>query len=483
MKKNIHIAIICCAWFAVCGHAQQIFYTKFSKPQTDDYSIASGEFNNNFYVAVSSTDSSSGGYYSMMYKLNSSGIITDSVFLDSCYTVKIIPSNNSLNVFSRKYIFPGIAELINMRKYDENLNKQYDTVFTQINYHYGLYDVTLSASNTFLLFYSRFNYTNGTDDSSVISELTDQFQISFSNNYSTLSIDPFFSRPSITEISSKNLILLNGLYQSGHFFYKIRRDNLQFLSYDTLQDSQSPFHCYDARVLFDSILIIQGEYWPSEYKFGFYYSDTSLNLIQNKIFSSSLTLDERIGFKAIDTTSSDEIYIGGTQNKHGFGGGVFEMQDRWLTVFKTDTSGQVFWYRNLGGDGDYFLFHLKTTSDGGVLLVGTIWDWHNSMAAQRDVVVYKLDSMGNVSFVSQISPRNFGLDVFPNPASEQIIFRINESKGPIELIVYNSYGNLVYSAAGNGTELRANVSSFRPGVYFYRVKTDTGVRSGSFVKQ
>ncbi|MFZ5555007.1 MAG: T9SS type A sorting domain-containing protein [Bacteroidota bacterium] len=484
--KHTLVFFIAVVWLNFKGHTQQ-FYNRLSLPQTDDFSMTVEELNGNYFLTVTTIDTITSGFNTILYKLNGSGVLSDSVFLDSCYTLKIFTTDNSIFTFSRKILISGTAESIDIRKYDENLNLIADTVITQVNYHYGLFDATLIGNDSTGVFYYSYNYSDTSDFKFEIQVLNNQLQFVQSNNYSFINFDFFFSKPGLLLMTAKNLIILKGIYFSGEqIFYKIRKNNLQMIDADTISDLENPFLCYESIVFFDSFLVTQANINQQTFPFdaiGFFVSDTTFENNTYKSFNSSATMNERVAFRAIDKTIDDKIYVGGTLNKDSWGGGVFEMQDRWLTVFKTDTSGQVFWYRNLGGDGDYFLFHLKTTSDGGVLLVGTIWDWHNSMAAQRDVVVYKLDSMGNVSFVSQISPRNFGLDVFPNPASEQIIFRINESKGPIELIVYDSYGNLVYSAAGNGTELGANVSSFRPGVYFYRVKTDTGVRSGSFVKQ
>jgi len=485
--KRIIIIVVTWHVFFLC-QAQQSFSEIFEKPQSDDYSLAIEELNGNYFVSVSSTDSSNGGYFTSIYKINGSGSVTDSLFLDSCFTKEILTCNNKLYIFSRKYLIPGNAEAIDIRGYDENFNLIVDTCLTQADYHFGFNDAVKSETDSFLVSFHKFNYTNGTDNYYGLLFLNEQLQFITQNIYPVSPIDSYFSRPSVFEIPSKNLIILSGLYIStiGHIVYKIKKDDLQLISIDSIHDiNQGQYNCFESIVLFDSIIIMQGNIdqiaAPYLNEIGIIKTDTSFT---NNIYKSFNTsgLDEKVAFKAIDKTILNEIYIGGTLNKIGWGGGVFDSVDRWITVFKTDTSGQTFWSKNIGGDADYLLFHLKTTSDNGVLLVATKFDWHNSLITQRDVCVYKLDAQGNFVFVSEIPMGNKNeLIVYPNPATETISFQLKNNEKITGIEIFDITGKKVYVSQNEKSDFSFDVSRLKSGIYLYYLQTESNFYKGKFV--
>jgi len=66
------------------------------------------------------------------------------------------------------------------------------------------------------------------------------------------------------------------------------------------------------------------------------------------------------------------------------------------------------------------------------------------------------------------------VNIFPNPASDYIIFKVNSDIYDVEL--YDTYGRIIRNFKGiSSAEYKISTSSISNGVYYYRVKDKTGV--------
>ena len=66
------------------------------------------------------------------------------------------------------------------------------------------------------------------------------------------------------------------------------------------------------------------------------------------------------------------------------------------------------------------------------------------------------------------------VNIFPNPASDYIIFKVNSYIYNVEL--YDTYGRLSRNFKGiSSTEYKISTSSTSNGMYYYRIKDKTGV--------
>jgi Secretion system C-terminal sorting domain len=111
-------------------------------------------------------------------------------------------------------------------------------------------------------------------------------------------------------------------------------------------------------------------------------------------------------------------------------------------------------------------------------------------------------SMGAVDFVTQDTTAKFLLDdiafvlptplkqdlknrsssIYPNPCHD--IVNINVDAKPLEIIVTNIYGSVVFIKNNVSQLLQINTSAFPSGIYFVRVKYNNGLHSNtSFVRQ
>jgi hypothetical protein len=74
------------------------------------------------------------------------------------------------------------------------------------------------------------------------------------------------------------------------------------------------------------------------------------------------------------------------------------------------------------------------------------------------------------------SPADPFLKIFPNPAHDEV--NINSSGEIAEIDVFNYLGQKIYTNSGlSGMEVKVDVSDFHEGVYFFRIKTVSAVRT------
>lgn len=112
---------------------------------------------------------------------------------------------------------------------------------------------------------------------------------------------------------------------------------------------------------------------------------------------------------------------------------------------------------------------------------------------------FKIDSIVTTSFVegpehtklrrafyySQSSDIENNISVnrtecYPNPASDYILFELNENADDVNLTIYNSLGKLIYNGTYvNNTEFF--VDDYQSGMYYYKLKLDGYEKTGKFI--
>lgn len=94
----------------------------------------------------------------------------------------------------------------------------------------------------------------------------------------------------------------------------------------------------------------------------------------------------------------------------------------------------------------------------------------NTIGKMDEVVTFKPDINGKQQ-----------VKVFPNPAADFVIFKVDSEKYDIEL--YDTYGRIIRNFKGiSSNEYKISTSSISNGVYYYHIKDKTGViGSGKFV--
>lgn len=162
-------------------------------------------------------------------------------------------------------------------------------------------------------------------------------------------------------------------------------------------------------------------------------------------------------------------------------GGIYP-DENYLFITRLDTAGNMLWSRQFDGYTYNIGNNLTQTSDGGFLLTG-----HKQVDPMpTDAILIKLDSLGDyVLSTKEIefeeSPQVL---TYPVPAKDILHFRMTENNLKIDGIrIFDSSGvelNIIPVLSGN--EMKLNLASFTPGIYFYRLITrNNKIFKGKFV--
>ncbi|HXD91565.1 MAG TPA: T9SS type A sorting domain-containing protein [Bacteroidia bacterium] len=89
-----------------------------------------------------------------------------------------------------------------------------------------------------------------------------------------------------------------------------------------------------------------------------------------------------------------------------------------------------------------------------------------------DNVTVEGDSLNSVG-ISEINGNNFGYNLFPNPAKDNL-FISSSYEGNKIIAIYNIIGEAVYATVQNKKEILLNTSQLENGVYFVVIKEQSG---------
>ncbi len=157
-------------------------------------------------------------------------------------------------------------------------------------------------------------------------------------------------------------------------------------------------------------------------------------------------------------------------------------------IIKTKPNGDSIWMRRYSyyPDFDNLLYNIQMTSDNGIILTGWVF---GEPEMEQSMWIQKLDSIGCDSVRcdstvgiaeepgSMEAWRHGGLDVWPNPASEQINVRFYREDGrfysELRLEIYDIFGRETsgsllsspWMGTGREKSWKMDVSSFSPGIY------------------
>jgi len=195
------------------------------------------------------------------------------------------------------------------------------------------------------------------------------------------------------------------------------------------------------------------------------------------------TIDFPSVWKGIDFKHPDTLFAGGTSNL-SLSNPYYAHQPSWLVVFQTDSMLNLRWERFYGGDAYYVMMNLMATNDGGCLLGGARFDYHNATANQRDIILLKLNSEGLLTGIDKMPEFQVReAIVYPNPGNEMNI-RLAAQHPQALLRLLDQHGRIVLQQHLIGTESLVNTSYLANGIYMYQLTAPTGLsESGKWMKQ
>jgi hypothetical protein len=159
-----------------------------------------------------------------------------------------------------------------------------------------------------------------------------------------------------------------------------------------------------------------------------------------------------------------------------------------IKVFLTDTTGQIHWERLIyDSTAAYAVSTVLATSDGGALIFSSKYDWGEDSNYHLRLSVIKIQGNGDIISEKEYALPNAPqiLELYPNPATEQVHFRLPEQQSAYRYQLLNRAGQVVQRGTLSEGETSLEVGHLPAGHYFLNLTQATNARqswSGVFQK-
>ncbi len=202
---------------------------------------------------------------------------------------------------------------------------------------------------------------------------------------------------------------------------------------------------------------------------GRYYNFKSLDMTDTIIQTATKN--------CIDTTKNGNIYIGSTFN--------FPLSCQnpplcndtaYFVLHKMDKRLNVLWKKRYGKDGQFVMFGLLATSDGGCLMYG--YRYLHAVDKKLEAYIIKVDGNGLVTSETAIPIAQESITAFPNPSTGQLNFKKETPSvasslamtSRFELSVFDISGKLVFQKKETDLSEAFDLSHLSTGNYIYQIK-------------
>ena len=255
------------------------------------------------------------------------------------------------------------------------------------------------------------------------------------------------------------------------------------LSYDTSYSwYEMMFHFETAKQIDETKYFLIGDYNSVIPPFTYEDFDLAFMIMDDEQDYYNLqkfgTVDTNEMFTNLDFITLDTLFIGGQKWVQP---GPF---DSWVTVYKTNLNGDIFFLKNFGGYGRNILNFMLATPDGGCIAGCTYWDFYeNPDEVIRDIVFLKFNSKGDlVTSIPENTPTIIISDfsIFPNPGSGYLY--INSAKENLQIRLFDFTGKLVVEKCFDKS-ISINTEQLPKGIYSYKIfQKGVQLESGKWMK-
>ncbi|MBK6965037.1 MAG: T9SS type A sorting domain-containing protein [Bacteroidales bacterium] len=158
----------------------------------------------------------------------------------------------------------------------------------------------------------------------------------------------------------------------------------------------------------------------------------------------------------------------------------------WIQLSRINSDFELtdqFYY---GGDGVYWPYDIISTSDGGIMVVGSYFEPKAvPLVLQRDPFVLKVNSEGLIVNVNNPEkPIAQEAIVFPNPGKEFLQVKLAVQHKSAQFQLFDNGGRLVLETDLSGDMQRVETGQLVSGAYIYRITASNRVvGSGMWVKE
>ncbi len=178
----------------------------------------------------------------------------------------------------------------------------------------------------------------------------------------------------------------------------------------------------------------------------------------------------------MDFLTLDTLFVGGTKM-------ISDTSDNLISIYKTNLSGDIFFYKNFGGYGKYYLGSLLATPDGGCIASCGFWDFYeNPDVHTRDIVFLKFDKNGLISSIPE-NPHKIKIadfNIYPNPGKDYL--NIDSGKDNLLFRLFDFSGKLILEK-GFDRSISIKTNELPAGIYSYQISQNTiQLYSGKWIK-
>lgn len=186
-----------------------------------------------------------------------------------------------------------------------------------------------------------------------------------------------------------------------------------------------------------------------------------LNNLGDTLWTKSYGGAHTSEFKSLGLTTEGGFILTGSSNI-GTNGGTTN-----VSVFRTDSTGNILWTKEFGGNYADGGNEIMRTADGGYVLTGLA----NANTIGNGVMyLIKMDSTGTVNTPLSIEPEYLSeveISLYPNPSNGKIYLETEIAN--LEIRVYNLEGKEVYSYKLVKGKNSLQVGDLAKGIYLYQV--------------
>lgn len=224
-------------------------------------------------------------------------------------------------------------------------------------------------------------------------------------------------------------------------------DTLDTYCYNRDDDDPLKYWCvttpYNAKVSKEGTLIVAGtgdcinatNRFIEHYLFAYKY-DASFNLLDRKFLTNKDTIIDASWYESLDINDDNEILLAGNHDRQI---GPWSSHYDYIYLAKLDQNLELISERYLGGDAYYTTYSMTATSDGGMVVAGTRFDYLIN-DFERDAFVIKTNGDLWVGEQENTSIPVHSAIAYPNPGNSQVSLRTTEYPAIVEM--YDVYGNL-----------------------------------------
>lgn len=258
------------------------------------------------------------------------------------------------------------------------------------------------------------------------------------------------------------------------FLDPVTYDTLGTYCYNRDDDDPLKYWCvvlpYNAKICRDGTLIVAGtgrcinttNKFVEHYLFAYKY-DASFNLLNRKFLTNQDTIIDASWLEGLDINDNNEILLVGNHDRQI---GPWSSHYSYIYLAKLDQNLALVSERYLGGDAYYTAYSMSATSDGGILVAGTRFDYMVN-DFERDAFVMKTDAGLWVDTPGLLEEDIHRALVYPNPGKSELSIRTTVKQAVFRL--FDISNRLLLEQPVDELITTVNTRSFQAGTYTWTI--------------